>query len=186
VTGIEGEPGAFLVRTPEETFIARHVVLAMGRRGTPRRLNVPGEDLAKVAYKLIDAEAFRDSRVMVVGGGDSAVEAAMGLAHQSGCQVTLSYRKPELMRIKQRNAERVQRLIADGKIDFKGATRVSAIEEGRVALDGPEGPVLVPNDQVFILAGGIAPFGFLRELGIRFGGDQLPMPKDGDRRRTAT
>ncbi|MEN8006798.1 MAG: NAD(P)-binding domain-containing protein [Candidatus Krumholzibacteriota bacterium] len=172
VTGVAGEYGNFVVQTSAEEFRCRNVILALGRRGTPRRLNVPGEDFAKVAYKLIDAEAYKGRRVMVVGGGDSAVEAAMGLAHQEGCRVTISYRKAELMRIKQRNADRIAPLIADGTLDFLGATTVTSIQEDKVALDGPSGPVIVPNDQVFILAGGIPPFGFLRELGVKFGGDQ--------------
>ncbi len=172
VTGATGEAGNFVVQSSAGEFRCRNVILALGRRGTPRRLNVPGEDLAKVAYKLIDAEAYKGRRVMVVGGGDSAVEAAMGLAHQEGCRVTLSYRKAEMMRIKQRNADRIAPLIADGTLDFQGATTVSSIHEDKVALDGPDGPVIVPNDEVFILAGGIPPFGFLRELGVKFGGDQ--------------
>jgi len=172
VTGVAGEEGNFSVETSAGEFRCRNVVLALGRRGTPRRLNVPGEDLAKVAYKLIDAEAYENRRVMVVGGGDSAVEAAMGLAHQKGCRVTLSYRKPDLMRIKQRNADRIQPMIQSGALDFLGGTTVTSIQEDRVVLDGPSGPVTVPNDEVFILAGGIPPFGFLRELGVKFGGDQ--------------
>lgn len=172
VTGVQGEVDNFTVQTSAGEFRARHVVLALGRRGTPRRLNVSGEDLAKVAYKLIDAEAYRGRRVLVVGGGDSAVEAAMGLAHQPDCEVTLSYRKPELMRIKQRNAERIEALIAEGKIKFLGGTTVTSIEKDRVALERTESPLIIPNDEVFILAGGIAPFGFLRDLGIQFGGDQ--------------
>jgi thioredoxin reductase len=175
VLGIDGEQGRFLVKTTDGDFPARHVVLALGRRGTPRRLNVPGEDLAKVAYKLIDAEAFAGRKVLVVGGGDSAVEAAMGLAHQPDCEVTLSYRKPELLRIKQRNAERVGEFIASGKIQFLGGSQVTAIKEGTVALAGPDGHQEIANDQVFILAGGIAPFGFLRDLGVAFGGDQAPV-----------
>ncbi len=172
VTGVAGEAGNFTVQTSAGEFRCRHVVLAMGRRGTPRRLNVPGEDLAKVAYKLIDAEAYLGRRVLVVGGGDSAVEAAMGLAHQEGCRVTLSYRKAELMRIKQRNADRIAPLIADGTLGFLGASTVTSIHEGKIVLEGPDGPVIVPNDDVFILAGGIPPFGFLRDLGVKFGGDQ--------------
>ena len=172
VTGVKGKRGDFTVETTAGSWRGRHVLLALGRRGSPRRLNVPGEDLAKVAYKLIDAEAYKGRRVLVVGGGDSAVEAAMGLAHQEGCSVTLSYRKPELMRIKQRNAERVAELIADGRIDFRGGTNVKEIRAERVVLDGPGGPVILPNDEVFILAGGVPPFGFLREIGVAFGGDQ--------------
>ncbi|MBK8167376.1 MAG: NAD(P)-binding domain-containing protein [bacterium] len=172
VTGVKGRRGDFTVESTAGSWRARHVVLALGRRGSPRRLNVPGEDLAKVAYKLIDAEAYKGRRVLVVGGGDSAVEAAMGLAHQSGCEVTLSYRKPELLRIKQRNAERFDELVAAGRIDFRGETNVKAIQAERVILEGPTGPVVLPNDEVFILAGGVPPFGLLREIGVAFGGDQ--------------
>lgn len=172
VTGVKGRRGDLTVETTAGNWRARHVVLALGRRGSPRRLNVPGEDLAKVAYKLIDAEAYKDRRVLVVGGGDSAVEAAMGLAHQPGCEVTLSYRKPELMRIKQRNAERFAEMVTAGKIDFRGDTNVKAIQADRIVLESPTGPVVLPNDEVFILAGGVPPFGLLREIGVAFGGDQ--------------
>lgn len=172
VTGVKGKRGDFAVETTAGNWRARHVLLALGRRGSPRRLNVPGEDLPKVAYKLIDAEAYKGRRVLVVGGGDSAVEAAMGLAHQDGCTVTLSYRKPELMRIKQRNAERFGELVAAGRVDFRGDTNVKTIQADRVVLDGPSGPIVLPNDEVFILAGGVPPFGLLRDIGVAFGGDQ--------------
>jgi thioredoxin reductase len=175
VTGIQGPEGNFVVSTSDGDIITRRVVLALGRRGTPRRLNVPGEDLAKVAYKLIDAEAYRNRRVLVVGGGDSAVEAAMGLAHQEGTQVTLSYRKPELLRIKQRNADRFAEAIAAGRIDFRGSSTVQTIDQDTVVLDGADGPLIIPNDDIFILAGGIPPFGFLRQVGIKFGGDQVDL-----------
>jgi thioredoxin reductase (NADPH) len=171
-TAVRGVQGNFIVETTGGEWRGRHVLLALGRRGTPRRLNVPGEDLPKVAYKLIDAEAYAGRRVLVVGGGDSAVEAALGLAHQEGCTVTLSYRKPELMRIKQRNAERIAPLIADGAIDFRGETTVAAIHADRVELNGPGGIAVVPNDDVFVLAGGLPPFGLLREAGVAFGGSQ--------------
>jgi thioredoxin reductase/NAD-dependent dihydropyrimidine dehydrogenase PreA subunit len=175
---VQGRLGGFTVATTSEPFRGRHVVLALGRRGTPRRLNVPGEDTAKVAYKLIDAEAYAGRRVLVVGGGDSAVEAAIGLAHQDGCRVTLSYRKPELLRIKQRNAERIAPLIDAGRVDFRGGTTVAAIRTDRVDLDGAQGRVSIPNDEVFILAGGIPPFGLLREAGVRFGGEQKDPESD--------
>ncbi len=181
VTGVKGRKGDFTVETTAGNWRARHVVLALGRRGSPRRLNVPGEDLGKVAFQLIDAEAYKGRRVLVVGGGDSAVEAAMGLAHQDGCQVTLSYRKPELMRIKQRNSERVEALIAQDRIAFLGGTNVKTILADRVVLEGPTGPIMLPNDEVFILAGGVPPFALLREIGVAFGGDQ----KDAERAEAA-
>ncbi len=179
VTGVRGSLGDFTVESPSGSWRARHVVLALGRRGTPRRLNVPGEDLAKVAYKLIDAEAYAGRRVMVVGGGDSAVEAALGLARQKDCRVTLSYRKPELLRIKQRNQERIGPLIDGGEIDFRGGTTVTAIRPDSVDLDSAAGPLSVLNDDVFILAGGIPPFGLLRDIGARFGGDQVDIAGRG-------
>jgi hypothetical protein len=84
----------------------------------------------------------------------------------------LSYRKPELLRIKQRNAEKIAPLIEAGSIAFLGGTTVTAIQPDTVVLEGPAGPILLPNDEVFVLAGGIPPFAFLRETGIRFGGEQ--------------
>ncbi len=176
VTGLSGQDGNFQVQTTAKTWSCRKVILALGRRGSPRHLNIPGEELAKVAYKLIDAEAYAGRRVLVVGGGDSAVEAAMGLAHQKNCTVTLSYRKPELLRIKQRNAERIAPLIAKEKIKFLGASNVTAIKDDMVTLDGSDGPIILPNDDVFILVGGVAPFRLLRGMGVEFGGDQ----KDGE------
>lgn len=172
VLGVEGRVGDFTVRTTDGDRTARHVLLALGRRGTPRRLNVPGEDSSKVVYRLIDAEAYKGRHVLIVGGGDSAVEAAIGLAAQSCASVTLSYRKPELLRIKQRNAERITPLVESGAVEFLGGTTLTAIEPSRVQLAGPDGPFERPNDDVIILAGGLPPFPFLRELGIRFGGEQ--------------
>ena len=172
VTGVTGRVGDFTVASTGGELRARHVVLALGRRGTPRRLNVPGEDLAKVAYKLIDAEAYRGRRVLVVGGGDSAVEAAMGLAHQEDCAVTMSYRKPDLLRVKQRNADRIAPLIAEGRIDFRGGTTLVSIDGDQVELAGADIAATIPNDDVFILAGGIPPYGLLREMGVQFGGEQ--------------
>ena len=86
----------FAVTTTKARYAARAVVLALGRRGTPRKLGIPGEELSKVMYSLLDAEAYTGERILVVGGGDSAVEAAMGLAHQKGNRVVLSYRKERL------------------------------------------------------------------------------------------
>ncbi|MBK7702825.1 MAG: NAD(P)-binding domain-containing protein [bacterium] len=112
---VTGSPGDLTVHTTAGVHRARHVVLALGRRGTPRRLGIPGEDAANVAYRLIDASLYRGSRVLVVGGGDSAAEAAVALATQPGTEVTLSYRKPRLLRIKKRNADRIEPLIASGE-----------------------------------------------------------------------
>ena len=102
-TGVLPDEKGFVVQTTTDKFRARTVCLALGRRGTPRKLNIPGESLSKVAYSLIDAHSYQGRRILVVGGGDSAVEAALGLAAQPGNVVTLSYRKQSFTRIKSRN-----------------------------------------------------------------------------------
>ena len=97
-------------------YRARAVVLALGRTGTPRKLGVKGEELPKVMYRLIEADHYVNKKILVVGGGDSAVEAAMGLAHQVGNQVTLSYRQERFSRIKERNAKRIEDCMRSGKV----------------------------------------------------------------------
>src|SRR5467141_1267138 len=106
----------FTVHTSKGRYRAWTVILALGRRGTPRKLGVPGEELGKVMYGLIEAEAYTDAHILVVGGGDSAVEAALGLAHQRGNRVTLSYRKDAFSRIKERNAQRIAEGAKSGKV----------------------------------------------------------------------
>src|SRR5690606_24618526 len=93
---------AFELATNHDRYRARHVVLALGRRGTPRKLEVPGEELPKVMYQLIDAQSYRGLDLLVVGGGDSAIEAAVGLAQQSGNRVSISYRKNGFFRVKKK------------------------------------------------------------------------------------
>ena len=100
----KGDDGIFTVATPKSQYRARNVVLALGKSGSPRKLGVKGEDLPKVMYRLIEADHYVNKKILVVGGGDSAIEAAMGLGNQVGNQVTLSYRKEAFSRIKERNA----------------------------------------------------------------------------------
>lgn len=166
------EGGPLLVITSKGTLSARHVILALGRRGTPRRLGVPGEELPKVAYQLVDAASYRNRRLLVVGGGDSAVEAALALARQSGNEVTLSYRKPKLARIRKANLDRLEGHLREGSIRFLGESQVTAIAEQEVRLATPGGELVLPNDDVFVCAGGVPPFDLLRESGIVFGGAQ--------------
>ena len=106
---------------------ARFVVLALGRRGTPRTLGVPGEEQPKVMYQLADAGSYEGQKILVVGGGDSAVEAAIGLARQRGNRVSLSYRREKLVRIKKKNEERVSGLLASGRIEGLFGTEVEEI-----------------------------------------------------------
>ena len=162
------------MRSTSGVTLARFVVLALGRRGTPRKLGVPGEELPKVTYQLTDAESYQGQRALVVGGGDSAVEAALGLARQRGNRVTLSYRREKLVRIKKKNEERVAELLAKGRIEGLFGSEVEEIRAGSVRLRTAQGPRDLPNDYVFVFAGGEPPFELLRQIGVRFGGEAAP------------
>ena len=115
-TSRSGEDGIFTVLTANNEYRARHVILALGRAGEPRKLGVKGEELPKVMYRLIEADHYINKKILVVGGGDSAVEAAMGLAHQAGNQVTLCYRAERFSRIKERNVKRIEDCMRTGKV----------------------------------------------------------------------
>jgi thioredoxin reductase (NADPH) len=168
VLDISAAGAHFVVTTPLRSYESHHVVLALGRRGTPRKLGVPGEGLGKVTYRLIDAETYKDSDVLVVGGGDSAVEAAVGLALHGTNRVTLSYRKPEFTRLKDRNAKRLEEFRKRAAINILLGSNVKEISEKEVQIETAEGLRSIPNDYVFIFAGGEMPFEFLKKTGIRF------------------
>jgi thioredoxin reductase/NAD-dependent dihydropyrimidine dehydrogenase PreA subunit len=158
-----------VVKSERGLHAGRAVVLALGRRGTPRKLGVPGEQLPKVMYQLVDAESYEEQRVLIVGGGDSAVEAALGLARQPGNRVTLSYRRPKLVRIKRKNEERIAAAIRQGRVRPAFGSEVVAIGERSVRLRTARGEQELDNDYVFVFAGGEPPFGLLRRIGVRFG-----------------
>lgn len=166
-------------------FTSQYVVLALGRRGSPRKLGVPGEELPKVIYQLIDAQSYRNQHVLVVGGGDSAIEAAVGLARQPGNKVTISYRKPRFFRIKKKNEDVVMRLIYDKNIVALFESEVVEIRESSVILSTAGGRIEMPNDVVIIQAGGIPPFEMLKNIGIAFGGDYLTI-NEADTRHLQT
>lgn len=170
----------FEAQTTRGVIRARHVCLAMGRRGSPRKLNVPGEQLPKVAYSLLDAESYRGRRILVIGGGDSAVEAALGLAEQPGNQVTLSYRKSAFFRLKARNEKRLDEAQRARRLRVMLDSEVSAIEPARVSLrvgvNGQATDQTLDNDEVFVFAGGVAPFGLLEEAGVSFDPADRPAP----------
>ena len=168
---VQKEGNIFEVITNKKNYRCKNVILALGRRGTPRKLNVPGEILPKVMYKLMDAEAYQKENILVVGGGDSAIEAAMGLARQKGNKVTLSYRKEKFFRIKKRNEERIQKLISSKKIEVLFNSNVKEISEKKVSIATGDRINEIPNDYVFIFAGGEPPFKLLKDIGIRFGGN---------------
>jgi putative YpdA family bacillithiol system oxidoreductase len=171
VDKVQKENGFLNVYTRQGTYKSRNVVLAMGRRGTPRKLNIPGEDLPKVAYQLIDAQSYQDKDILVVGGGDSAVEAAVGLSRQKGNRVSISYRKEKFFRIKKKNEDRIKDVIKQKKITPLFNSNPLEIRQKSVVINQGEKTVEIPNDFVFIFAGGIPPFQMLKDMGIQFGGE---------------
>lgn len=156
----------FIVKTTKGSYEARAVLLAIGRRGTPRRLGVPGEELPKVVYRLIDPEQYRNQHVLVVGGGDSALEAAIAIAEQPGTTVTLSYRSEAFGRGKPKNRDRLKEMAGMGRIAVRLKSTVKSIEENKLALEQEGKTLEIPNDAVIVCAGGILPTPFLKEIGV--------------------
>ncbi|RMF13922.1 MAG: 4Fe-4S dicluster domain-containing protein [Gammaproteobacteria bacterium] len=168
VTAIERCPDGFQVMTQSgECFRAPRILLAIGRRGTPRKLGIPGEALNHVVYRLADPEQYAGQRVLVVGGGDSALEAACSIAEVPDTTVTLCYRGEAFTRAKRKNRERVSRMQAQGRLSVRFRTQPEAIEPGRVWLISDGQREALDNDAVIICAGGILPFDFLRRLGLQ-------------------
>jgi thioredoxin reductase (NADPH) len=166
VVGVAPIERGFCVTSDKAEYRARTVLLAIGRRGTPRPLGVPGEHLPKVTYRLIDPEQYADQRVLVVGGGDSAIEAACSIAEQPGSQVILSYRGASYSRAKRSNRDRLAGLVRAGRIDERLESQVEIIEEAAIMLSQAGVRHAFGNDAVVICAGGLLPNQFLREIGI--------------------
>lgn len=160
--------GSFQVHTTRQQYHAKTVLLALGRRGTPRKLGVPGEDQAKVVYRLIDPEQYKGQRVLVVGGGDSAVEAAVSLAQMPGTTVHLSYRGEAFSRVKQKNRQNMEGLSRARQLHLVLQSNVKHIGVDDVTLDTPGGDVQLPNDVVIVCAGGVLPTGLLQSMGVLF------------------
>jgi len=169
LTGLEQDGRGYRLQTSQGTFETDYVILALGRRGTPRKLNIPGEDKAKVAYQLIDAESYQNQNILVVGGGDSAIEAAVGLGQQKGNKVTLSYRKAAFTRIKTRNEEQLKRAVKAGWVNLETESNLVEIKDQEVSLQKGSTVETLPNDYIFIFAGGVPPFGLMESLGVQFG-----------------
>jgi thioredoxin reductase/Pyruvate/2-oxoacid:ferredoxin oxidoreductase delta subunit len=182
VVGIEGADGRFAVETATGPIAASKVVLAIGRRGTPRRLGVPGEDLEKVVYGLTEAEQYDGQRVLVVGGGDAALEAAIQLAGESSAQVTLSYRGAELARCREANRLRFNDLVAARKIQVLLSSEVREIRPKQVLLTVGGAESSLPNDFVIVNVGGELPTEFLGKVGVgmrRYHGEAIGVAKPG-------
>ena len=171
--GITPNEQGFTVKTSKDSYNTHSILLAIGRRGTPRTLDVPGEDLSKVTYRLIDPSQYQDHRVLVVGGGDSALEAACSIAEIDGTEVTLSYRSGAFTRAKPKNRQAVEDAESAGRLRVILESNVRTIADKTVELEQHDQRIEIPNDAVIISAGGILPSPFLRSIGItvdtRFG-----------------
>lgn len=150
-----------------EVFSASSVLLAIGRRGTPRKLNIPGEEKEKVAYRLLEPEDLSGQNIVVVGGGDSAVESALLLADQN--HITLSYRNEVFNRIKPKNSAALNEAVKAGKLRILMKSNLVSIEDEFVNIVTEDGgdPLKIKNDLVYIFAGGELPTQFLEKAGIK-------------------
>jgi len=164
----KGADGIFTVITGTNQYRAKAVILALGKAGEPRKLGVKGEDLPKVMYRLIEADHYINKKILVIGGGDSAVEAAMGLASQAGNQVTLSYRSERFSRIKERNEKRIEEFVRSNKLKVLFNSNPLEFTPESVILEVKGAKQELPNDFVWIFAGGNPPTAFLKKVGVGF------------------
>jgi thioredoxin reductase/ferredoxin len=159
------DDGVFTVATNEGELRAQRVVLALGRRGSPRKLGIPGEELSKVTYRLMEPEAYDGDRCLVIGGGDSAVEAAIALG-ESGARVHLAYRSDAFSRIKPKNQQRLDDAVAAGRVELRLKTTPKAIHKDAVELEAEGATERLDNDYVFVFAGGVLPTKLLEAAGV--------------------
>jgi thioredoxin reductase (NADPH) len=167
VESITPRRGGFLVRTSKAKYAASTVLLAIGRRGTPRKLGVPGEELSKVVYRMVDPEQYSGQRVLVVGGGDSALEAASSIAEASDAKVALSYRGHAFTRAKARNRERLESARKAGRLHVVMRSQVRQIAPDTVVVEQRGKLLRIPNEVVIVAAGGIVPTDFLQNVGVQ-------------------
>jgi thioredoxin reductase len=166
VKSIARHGDAFEVWTTGSSYRAASVLLAIGRRGTPRKLNVEGEEQTKVVYRMIDPEQYKRQHVLVVGGGDSALEAATSIAEQPGTTVTLSHRSEAFSRAKVKNRELVAAAQKTGRLKVLFESQVNRIGREDVEIDQKGRRIRIRNDAVIVCAGGILPTAFLKSVGI--------------------
>ncbi|MES9857090.1 MAG: NAD(P)-binding domain-containing protein [Sedimenticola sp.] len=166
VESITPSDAGYIVTTVNSQYEAKNVLLAIGRRGTPRKLGVEGEGLSKVVYRLIDPTQYRKKNVLVVGGGDSALEAATTIAAETGTQVTLSYRSGSFSRAKRKNREKVTQAERDGSLKVLMNSNVSSFKRKHVTIVHDGEHLEIANDAAIICAGGVLPTGFLKGVGI--------------------
>jgi thioredoxin reductase/NAD-dependent dihydropyrimidine dehydrogenase PreA subunit len=167
VDSLEPVGAGFALTTRNGRYVARAVLLSIGRRGTPRKLGVEGEDLSKVVYRLIDPEQYKGKNVLVVGGGDSALEAATSLSDLPQTTVSLSYRGDAFSRAKPKNRDKTAAAVTAGRLKIFLKTDVVKVEPGNVLLQSDGKEVVLPNDAVIVCAGGVLPTSFLKDIGIQ-------------------
>lgn len=158
----------FEITTNKKTYTASGVLLAIGRRGSPRKLGVPGESKEKVYYRLLEPELIHEKNILVVGGGDSAIESALLLADEKN-EVTLSYRNDSFKRLKPKNLERITEAIEKNRVKVLYNSNVKEIFDDKVLLTlNDKNEILeLKNDLVYIFAGGVLPTKFLESIGIK-------------------
>src|SRR5690349_7143130 len=178
-----GADGIFTVVSNKGQYHARAVILGLGRSGNPRKLGIKGEELPKVMYRLIETDHYINKRILVVGGGDSAVEAAMGLANQKGNSVTLSYRRESFGRIKERNAQRVQEYIRSGRLEVLFNSLPTEFRQDKALLQTNGATREIPNDYVWIFAGGEPPRAFLEKIGVKLGDRDMTVEASNEAKR---
>jgi thioredoxin reductase len=166
VEDILRDGNGFIVKTARGEYRTRSVLLAIGRRGTPRKLGIAGEELPKVVYRLIDPEQYAGQNVLVVGGGDSALEAAASVAENGGRSVVLSYRGDAFLRAKQANRHRVAAAEQSGILRVLLNSKVLQILTEAVSIEREGQVYAIKNDAVIVNAGGVLPSDFLRRVGI--------------------
>jgi len=166
VESVRTEGETFLIGSSLGEYRARMVVLAMGKQGVPRKLGVPGEESTKVFYRLIEAEGYSNRDLLVVGGGDSALEAAVGLSRINDNRVTLSYRGTSFKRARDRNREKLEAQQAAGKVQVMLESEVVEIGPNAVRLTSAGKNIEIRNDFVFVMIGGESPEDFLRRSGV--------------------
>jgi len=167
VTSVLAENGGFTVETERDQYTAACLVLAIGRRGSPRKLGVPGEELSHVTYALGDPSDVSGMAILVVGGGNSALEAAIALGDPLlGNSVTLSYRGAVFKRATSANRQRIEDLANKGRLTILAGTEVTNIEPGRVSIRHDGNATTLPAERVYIMIGGELPTEFLKRLGV--------------------
>ncbi|NCS87880.1 MAG: 4Fe-4S ferredoxin [Ignavibacteria bacterium CG2_30_36_16] len=166
VESIEKQDDTFIVMTNKGHYTTRAILLSIGRRGTPRKLGVPGEENEKVYYRLLEPELIHEQNILVVGGGDSAIESALLLVEENN-KVTLSYRSNSFSRIKPRNLEKINQAANSGEINVIFNSTVVEIKDDEVLLSIENSEeITIPNDLVYVFAGGELPTKFLEKIGI--------------------